>query len=52
MLNEWDFDGTAEVNSYQPTTFTAGAVVHALPRLSGFFNYSRNNGTPKLDRTV
>lgn len=52
VLNEWDFDGTSEVNRYQPTTFSAGAVVHALPRLSVFYNYSRNNGTPKLDRTV
>lgn len=52
VLNEWDFDGTSEVNKYQPTTFTAGIVGHVLPRVSGFFNYSRNNGTPKLDRTV
>ncbi|MDP3072771.1 MAG: TonB-dependent receptor [Opitutaceae bacterium] len=52
VLNEWDFDGTSEVNRYKPTTFSTGAVFHAFPRLSVFFNYSRNNGTPKLDRTV
>ncbi len=52
VLNEWDFDGTSEVNRYKPTTFSTGAVAHVLPRVSLFFNYSRNNGTPKLDRTV
>ncbi len=52
VLNEWDFDGTSEVNKYKPTTFTTGAVAHVLPRVSLFYNYSRNNGTPKLDRTV
>ncbi|WP_414663566.1 TonB-dependent siderophore receptor [Horticoccus sp. 23ND18S-11] len=52
VLNEWDFDGTKEVNTFKPTTFSTGAVVHVLPRVSAFYNYSRNNGTPKLDRTV
>jgi iron complex outermembrane recepter protein len=52
VLNEWDYDGTSEVNRYRPTTFTAGSVVHLGSRLSLFYNYSRNNGTPKLDRTV
>lgn len=51
-LNEWDFDGTIAVNKYRPKTFTAGAVLHALPRLSLFYNESRNSGTPRLDRTV
>ena len=51
-LNEWDFDGTVAVNEYRPTTFTAGAVLHVLPRLSLFYNESKNSGTPRLDRTV
>jgi hypothetical protein len=49
VLNEWDFDGTSEINHYRPKTFTAGGVFHAWPRLSVFFNYSRHNGTPRLD---
>ncbi|MEO6246466.1 MAG: TonB-dependent receptor plug domain-containing protein [Opitutaceae bacterium] len=51
-LNEWDFDGTVATNKYRPKTFTAGAVLHVLPRLSLFYNESRNSGTPRLDRTV
>jgi hypothetical protein len=37
---------------YKPTTFTAGAVLHATKRLSFFYNLSRNNGQPRFDRTV
>lgn len=51
-LNEWDFNGVIAVNKYRPTTFTAGAVLHVLPRVSVFYNESRNSGTPRLDRTV
>ena len=51
-LNEWDFNGAIAVNKYRPKTFTAGAVLHVLPRLSLFYNESRNSGTPRLDRTV
>ena len=51
-LNEWDFNGAIAVNTYRPTTFTAGAVLHVLPRLSVFYNASKNSGTPRLDRTV
>lgn len=52
ILNEWDFDGTQSTSRYRPTTFTAGAVAHATKRLSLFANYSKNNGTPRFDRTV
>ena len=51
-LNEWDFNGAIAVNTYRPKTFTAGAVLHVLPRLSVFYNASKNSGTPRLDRTV
>ena len=51
-LNEWDFNGAIAVNTYRPKTFTAGAVLHVLPRLSVFYNESKNSGTPRLDRTV
>jgi outer membrane receptor protein involved in Fe transport len=51
-LNEWDFNGGIAVNRYRPKTFTAGAVLHVLPRVSLFYNESRNSGTPRLDRTV
>lgn len=51
-LNEWDFNGVIAVNKYRPKTFTAGAVLHVLPRLSVFYNESKNSGTPRLDRTV
>lgn len=49
---EWYFDGKYLRHHYKPTTFTAGAVWHALPRLSGFFNMSKNNGQPRFDRSV
>ncbi|MSU24088.1 MAG: hypothetical protein EXS32_09745 [Opitutus sp.] len=52
VLNEWDFDGTDRVNHYRPTTFSAGAVVHATKRLSVFYNYATNKGTPRFDRTI
>lgn len=52
VLNAWDFDGTRERNTYAPTTFTAGGVLHVLPRVSLFYNESKNSGTPRLDRTV
>ncbi|MEY2880803.1 MAG: hypothetical protein RLZZ15_3183 [Verrucomicrobiota bacterium] len=52
VLNAWDFDGTIERNKYTPKTFTAGGVLHAIPRVSLFYNESRNSGTPRLDRTV
>ncbi|MSU48064.1 MAG: hypothetical protein EXS37_03075 [Opitutus sp.] len=52
VLNAWDFDGTVETNRYSPKTFTAGGVLHAIPRVSLFYNESRNSGTPRLDRTV
>ena len=51
-LNEWDFNGAIAFNRYRPKTFTAGAVLHVLPRASLFYNESRNSGTPRLDRTV
>jgi iron complex outermembrane receptor protein len=51
-LNEWDFNGVIARNKYEPKTFTAGAVLHVLPRLSLFYNESKNSGTPRLDRTV
>ncbi|MBI5770588.1 MAG: TonB-dependent receptor plug domain-containing protein [Verrucomicrobia bacterium] len=51
-LNEWDFNGVIAENKYRPTTFTAGAVLHLFPRLSLFYNESKNSGTPRLDRTV
>lgn len=49
---EWYFDGTQVNHRYKPTTFTAGAVLHATKRLSVFYNLSRNNGQPRFDRTV
>ncbi len=49
---EWYFDGTNVKHHYTPTTFTAGAVLHATKRLSLFYNLSRNNGQPRFDRTV
>ncbi|MEO6246833.1 MAG: TonB-dependent receptor plug domain-containing protein [Opitutaceae bacterium] len=49
---EWYFDGTNVQHHYTPTTFTAGAVLHATKRLSLFYNLSRNNGQPRFDRTV
>ncbi len=49
---EWYFDGTTVKHEYRPTTFTAGAVLHATKRLSAFYNLSRNNGQPRFDRTV
>ena len=52
VLNEFDFTGKTSVNRYKPSTFTAGAVVHATNRLSLFYNYSKNNGAPRFDRTV
>jgi iron complex outermembrane recepter protein len=52
VRNEWDFDGTFDTNRYHPTTFTAGAVLHATKRISLFYNFSKNNGTPRFDRTV
>lgn len=52
VLNEWDFNGTYEVNKYRPSTFTAGAVLHATKRISVFVNAATNKGTPRFDRTV
>ncbi|WP_414662467.1 TonB-dependent receptor plug domain-containing protein [Horticoccus sp. 23ND18S-11] len=49
---EWYFDGTYVKHHYTPTTFTAGAVLHATKRLSLFYNMSKNNGQPRFDRTV
>jgi outer membrane receptor protein involved in Fe transport len=49
---EWDFDGTYVTHRFKPTTFTAGAVVHATKRISLFYNLSKNTGTPRFDRTV
>jgi len=51
-VGEWYFDGRYERHEYTPTTFTAGAVLHAHRRLSLFWNASRNNGQPRFDRTV
>jgi iron complex outermembrane recepter protein len=51
-VGEWDFDGTTTDHHYRPTTFSAGAVLHATKRLSLFYNLSRNNGAPRFDRTV
>jgi iron complex outermembrane recepter protein len=52
VLNEWDFDGTYKIDRYEPKTFTAGGVLHATRRISLFYNFSKNNGTPRFDRTV
>ncbi len=52
VLNEWDFDGSYTVNTYQPKTITAGAVLHLTKRLSVFYNTSESNGPPRFDRTV
>jgi outer membrane receptor protein involved in Fe transport len=49
---EWYFNGQYVNHHYKPTTFTAGAVLHATKRLSFFYNLSRNNGQPRFDRTV
>jgi len=49
---EWYFNGQYVHHHYKPTTFTAGAVLHATRRLSLFYNLSRNNGQPRFDRTV
>ncbi len=49
---EWYFNGQYVKHAYSPTTFTAGAVLHATKRLSAFYNLSRNNGQPRFDRTV
>ncbi|PAW65747.1 MAG: hypothetical protein B9S34_09965 [Opitutia bacterium Tous-C1TDCM] len=49
---EWYFNGQHVRHHYQPTTFTAGGVLHAAKRLSLFYNMSRNNGQPRFDRTV
>jgi hypothetical protein len=49
---EWYFSGDYVKHHYKPTTFTAGAVLHAHKRLSLFYNMSLNNGTPRFDRTV
>ena len=51
-LNEWDFNGANTTLHYRPTTFTAGAVLHATNRVSFFYNASKNNGTPRFDRTI
>lgn len=52
VLNEWDFDGTYRVNHYRPATFSAGGVFHVTKRLSVFYNYATNKGTPRFDRTI
>jgi hypothetical protein len=51
-VSEWYFNGEYVEHRYKPTTFTAGAVLHATKRLSAFYNMSRNNGQPRFDRTV
>ncbi len=51
-VNEWYFNGQDVNHNYKPTTFTAGAVLHATKRLSVFYNMSKNNGQPRFDRTV
>lgn len=51
-VNEWYFNGQYVNHNYKPTTFTAGAVLHATKRLSVFYNMSKNNGQPRFDRTV
>ncbi|MDO8543358.1 MAG: TonB-dependent receptor [Opitutaceae bacterium] len=52
VRNEWDFDGTHDINRYKPSTFTAGGVLHATRRISLFYNFSKNTGSPRFDRTV
>lgn len=52
VLNEFDFSGQIVTTKYKPSTFTAGAVIHATSRVSAFYNYSKNNGAPRFDRTV
>lgn len=49
---EWYFNGEYVNHHYKPTTFTSGAVLHATRRFSVFYNMSKNNGTPRFDRTV
>ena len=51
-VSEWYFDGNYVEHHYKPTTFTAGAVLHATKRLSVFYNMSKNTGQPRFDRTV
>jgi iron complex outermembrane recepter protein len=52
VLNEWDFDGRLENQTYKPTTFTAGAVGHVSKQVSVFYNTSRNIGVPSFGRTI
>jgi len=52
-LYEAVFDGKYKTQSYLPFTFTGGVVYHATNRVSLFYDYGTNRGTPYLDgRTV
>lgn len=52
VLNEWNFDGTWTSRVYDLPTFSTGAVLHANSHASLFYNYSKNNGSPRFDRLV
>ncbi|MES2695438.1 MAG: TonB-dependent receptor plug domain-containing protein [Verrucomicrobiota bacterium] len=52
VASEWFFNGQYVEHHYKPTTFSAGAVLHATKRLSLFYNLAKNNGAPRFDRTV
>jgi len=52
VASEWYFTDAYATNVYQPTTFSAGAVLHATKRFSVFYNMSKNRGQPRFDRTV
>ena len=50
VANEYAFDGQNwRYGSYNPVTFTAGAVYHFKKRTSAHLNYSTNRGLPVLD---
>jgi iron complex outermembrane receptor protein len=49
---EWFFNGDWLEHAFKPSTFTAGAVLHATKRLSVFYNMSKNSGQPRFDREV
>ncbi len=51
-VGEWFFNDQYVHHHYKPSTFTAGAVLHATKRLSFFYNMSKNSGAPRFDRTV
>jgi iron complex outermembrane recepter protein len=52
LLNEFDFGPTPDEQSFKSSTFTAGAVIKPLRRVSLFVNTSRNTGLPNFNRTI